>query len=359
MTTTLEIKQRNNEGLAIDLDSPDKPSEPSIPSIPNGCSSSANGDAVGGSELSVKQPSSPLKQVTNTNAYPLLPISRPSNSSAHNPSSAMNGFKLPPPPRRTTTTEREQISRPRTTLYDTNANPKPRQLSSLAQSPRRNSFPSSKKDGFEGIRALRDEAKLARERGTIPIIINNSGSPTKRHKNSISGTTVNGSSSTTTIDSNGYFTTKPSTPLISDYRNRSSTTPGLPPSIPILLRRRGSHINPPNMPPRLEHIRRESNRSSNADNLPTTLWDYLILEMQNSEIKGVEEYKKERLSNFLRIPERFEKVYRFWGRGLIVVNLVWMGGLSGFVFTYVYSFTSSCPSCNPQTHSKSISPEYF
>jgi hypothetical protein len=53
--------------------------------------------------------------------------------------------------------------------------------------------------------------------------------------------------------------------------------------------------------PRLEHFRRE-------DALPSTLWDYLMLEMDNYEVQGVEEYKKERLTNFLRIPVTFEKV---------------------------------------------------
>jgi hypothetical protein len=33
-----------------------------------------------------------------------------------------------------------------------------------------------------------------------------------------------------------------------------------------------------------------------------------MLEMDNYEVKEVEEYKKERLTNFLRIPETFEKV---------------------------------------------------
>ena len=63
------------------------------------------------------------------------------------------------------------------------------------------------------------------------------------------------------------------------------------------------------MGPRLEHMRRESTRSNVVENLPTTLWDYLMLEMETSEIQGVEEYKKERLSNFLRVPETFEKVF--------------------------------------------------
>jgi hypothetical protein len=33
-----------------------------------------------------------------------------------------------------------------------------------------------------------------------------------------------------------------------------------------------------------------------------------MLEMDNYEVQGVEEYKKERLTNFLRIPVTFEKV---------------------------------------------------
>jgi hypothetical protein len=33
-----------------------------------------------------------------------------------------------------------------------------------------------------------------------------------------------------------------------------------------------------------------------------------MIEMDTAEVKGVEEYKKERLYNFLRIPEAFERV---------------------------------------------------
>jgi len=50
-------------------------------------------------------------------------------------------------------------------------------------------------------------------------------------------------------------------------------------------------------------------RSTGLETLPTTLWDYLMIEMDTLEVQGVEEYKKERLYNFLRIPEAFERVY--------------------------------------------------
>jgi len=33
-----------------------------------------------------------------------------------------------------------------------------------------------------------------------------------------------------------------------------------------------------------------------------------MLEMENQEVQEVEEYKSERLANFLHIPEKFEKV---------------------------------------------------
>jgi hypothetical protein len=36
-----------------------------------------------------------------------------------------------------------------------------------------------------------------------------------------------------------------------------------------------------------------------------------MIEMDTAEVKGVEEYKKERLYNFLRIPEAFERVPPF------------------------------------------------
>ena len=79
---------------------------------------------------------------------------------------------------------------------------------------------------------------------------------------------------------------------------------------------------------RLENIRRESTQSNVVENIPTTLWDYLMLEMETNEIRGVEEYKKERLSNFLRIPESLEKVSTSLSQTLTLVNLVWMGCLS-------------------------------
>ena len=65
------------------------------------------------------------------------------------------------------------------------------------------------------------------------------------------------------------------------------------------------------MTPRLDILRRDSARQ---EALPTTLWDYLMIEMENFDVHGVEEYKKERLSNFLRIPQTFEKVCYHGGR---------------------------------------------
>lgn len=77
-----------------------------------------------------------------------------------------------------------------------------------------------------------------------------------------------------------------------------------------------------------------------GDALPSTLWDYLMLEMENQEVHEVEGYKSERLANFLQIPEKFEKVLPAAVHGiLIVVDLVWVGCLLGFVFAYVYHFT--------------------
>ena len=79
--------------------------------------------------------------------------------------------------------------------------------------------------------------------------------------------------------------------------------------------RRGSHITSgaaPDLGSRIENIRRESTRSM-GDALPSTLWDYLMLEMENQEVHEVEGYKSERLANFLQIPEKFEKVFTYCG----------------------------------------------
>lgn len=65
-----------------------------------------------------------------------------------------------------------------------------------------------------------------------------------------------------------------------------------------------------------------------------------MIEMENFDVQGVEEYKKERLSNFLRIPQTFEKVFYLWKRHVLtLVNLVWMVCLFGFVFAYVHDTT--------------------
>lgn len=108
------------------------------------------------------------------------------------------------------------------------------------------------------------------------------------------------------VEANGYFTLKPNIPSAADPRARSMTTNGV---LPANVRRESFLTgSTPAMTPRLEALRRDSTWS-NAEKLPNTLWDYLMLELENFEIKGVDEYKKERLTNFLRIPETFEKVF--------------------------------------------------
>jgi hypothetical protein len=158
----------------------------------------------------------------------------------------------------------------------------------------------------------------------------------------------------------GYFSGKP---LVGkgkgDVRSRSSTTPGRIPSVPGVLRRE-SYIagGAPYMGSRIENIRRESTRSVVGEGLPSTLWDYLMLEMENQEVHEVEGYKSERLANFLRIPEKFEKVFpplSCWMGGLMVVDLVWVGGLFGFVFAYVYDFTVESDSWRAHTFKEQVS----
>jgi hypothetical protein len=157
----------------------------------------------------------------------------------------------------------------------------------------------------EDVRALRTEAKLAREKLAA---VSNPGSTTRRRKDSSPVTYFNGPTPTAGINNSGYFTSKLNSPESPSSRARSSTTPSG--SAPTSIRHGPHASGAANISPRLKHIRRESMRS-HVETLPTTLWDYLLLEMDNSDIRGVEEHKKERLSNFLRIPERLEKVYFF------------------------------------------------
>ena len=316
MTTTSDNKQHNNKGLVIDLNVADEctKEQSSIPCLPSGSSSSVN-DYKTLAEQNGKQPSSPLKVVTNVDA-PSHTSESPSTPSQH-PSPTANGFRIPHPPRIKTTLDHGS----RTSQLPSEATPKARRWSSFTQPPRRRSFPGSRKDGFEYIYALRAEAKLAREKGQSTAIFNQPGPSSKRRKRSMSGMPSG---------NNGYLAVKHNVSSASDVRTRSSTASG---AIPHAVRApllRGSHIvsGSSNMSSRLEHIKRESTRSNLADNLPTTLWDYLMLEMETKEIKGVEEYKKERLYNFLRIPESLEKVSSSMIQMLTLVNLVWMDCLS-------------------------------
>ena len=137
---------------------------------------------------------------------------------------------------------------------------------------------------------------------SVPII--------KRRKNTLTSL-YSGPVSAAGVEGSSYFSAKATADVPLDTRSRSSTTPGATSTSLFATIPRGSHIigSTPLVTPRLENIRRDSIRS-NAKVLPTTLWDYLILEMENFEVYGVEEYKKERLSNFLQIPESFEKVYQ-------------------------------------------------
>ena len=112
----------------------------------------------------------------------------------------------------------------------------------------------------------------------------------------------------------------------------------------------------PYMGSRIENIRRESTRSVVGETLPSTLWDYLMLEMENQEVHEVEGYKSERLANFLRIPEKLEKVSpSIVVRWLMVVDLVWVGGLFGFVFAYVYDFAVESYTVNAYSSAEQVS----
>jgi len=315
MTTSAETKH-NSKSLVIDPDAANELAEPSslTPSIPNGGSASINVHQTQ-PEQHGKRPFSPLKEVTNISAP--HQTAKSNSASSQHPSSGTNGSRIPHPPRTISTLD--QVP---TTLQLLNETiPKARRWSSFTQSPRRNSFPSSRKDGVEDIRGLRTSAKLAREKGISTPIFNQPGPSAKRRKRSMSGIPSG---------SDGYFTIKPNMSSATDIRTRSFPTPSAIPHVVRTPLRRGSHVTggSPSMGPRLEHMRRESTRSNVVENLPTTLWDYLMLEMETSEIQGVEEYKKERLSNFLRIPESFEKVFSLTYLVLTIVNLVWVGCLS-------------------------------
>jgi hypothetical protein len=281
MTTFLETESLGVKGLQIDMDpsnsNPMPPPSVSTPLIPH---------PVVNGNIPERHANGPLKEVTNTT---IRPSSRRSHSSTRPLASPVtNTFKVP-----YQTRPRTPVERPRTPVHDGNS--RRWSTSTYPQSPRRNSFPSVRKDGLEDIRLLRAEAKISRDKG-LPSIVN--GTPKPK-------TTI-----PQTPGENGYFTTRgqdtrnrsTTTPSV-DSRGRSTTTPGglhLPLSV-----RRGSYLaSTPMATPRLER-----RQTIPADTLPTTLWDYLMLELENFEIKGVEEYKKERLRNFLQIPESLEKVY--------------------------------------------------
>ena len=83
------------------------------------------------------------------------------------------------------------------------------------------------------IRALRAEAKLAREKVPSATIFNQPGRSTKRRKRSMSGIPSG---------NDGYFTVKPNVLSTSDVRTRSSTTlDAIPPTVRAPLHR-VSHI---------------------------------------------------------------------------------------------------------------------
>lgn len=242
----------------------------------------------------VKSPSS-LKECTIANTHNSRASYGQSVSSVRPLSPRKDNLKASLPVRPVTIPERVANPITLSPLADEYIVSKARRWSSLAQFPRRNSFPSTRKDGIENLRALRAELKLAKETGRGPIL-------TKRRKNTLPGAL---SGRPVSLEIDGYFSSRSNVDTSSDTRTRSSTTPGVVPSpIPVTIRR-GPHMASNSLTSRFESIRREPTRDRAA--LPTTLWDYLILEMENFEIRGVEEYKKERLSNFLRIPESFER----------------------------------------------------
>ena len=263
----------------------------------------------------------PLQEVTNTNASTQPAASDiPTNKMT----SSSDVFKIPALPiRKGSPVPDDTLPHIKAPLpHELNPIPKLRRWSSASihpqNTPRRNSFPGTRKDGLEELQQLKAETKLAKEK-TAAISITNGTLPTLR-KNSVPSPVTGSILSAGGGLGEGYFNVKP------DSRGRSTTTPGILPTPGVIPVRRGSFFaeNRPLVTPRLETLRRDSSR---LDGLPTTLWDYLMIEMENFEPQGVEDYKKERLSNFLRIPQTFEKVRDIWRIVLIVVNLVWMGCL--------------------------------
>jgi len=285
-----ELDQRP-DGLAIDLSERPLLSESPVtgPSIPPATTPGHDGLPNGARHS--------LKELENSTFRPPSRHSRPSTSSSIPYFPSGGNFKIPI----------QKLNRPQTPppsstkpTVDTSP-PKLRRLTNLQPaSPRRNSFPSTRKDAITELRHLRGTSgpSIRNKPGPLPHLPTRSDTWQNGTFNA-----PNGSTTAIHMEGNSYFTPKS---RVSDARSRSSTTPG------VLPTPRSSVV--PNIPktplvtPRLENLRRESNRGSKEEKLPTTLWDYLMLELDNSEIKGVEEYKRERLSNFLQIPESFEKV---------------------------------------------------
>jgi hypothetical protein len=247
----------------------------------------------------------PLREVTNTDT-PTHPATSDGPTNEIAPSLAPNAlFKIPPlPSRKASPVPDDTLPHTKTSVpHESTPNPKLRRWSSTPTHPhnatRRNSFPSARKDALEELQHLKEETKPAKEK-TAAISITNATLLTRR-KNSIPGPLTGSILSTGGGVGGGSFGMKP------DSRSRSTTTPGILPTPGVIPQRRGSFFadNRPLLTPRLEILRRDSAR---LDALPSTLWDYLMIEMENFEPLGVEDYKKERLSNFLRIPQTFEKV---------------------------------------------------
>jgi len=279
-----ELVQKPPDGLAIDIPEGSLLSESPVTSpLAPSTTPPHNGVPNGATH--------PLKELeANHTFHPPSRHSRPSTSSSI-PYLANGGtFKAPYPPQKHTRPQTPPVftTRPSEDLSP----PKPRRFTNLQPtSPRRNSFPSTRKDAIAELRQLR---------GTSGPSIRNKLGPLPQHPTR--GDTWQ-NSPFNAPETNSYFTPKS---RVSDPRTRSSTTPGVLPT----PRSTGVQniAKTPLVTPRLENLRRESNRGFKEENLPTTLWDYLMLELDNSEIKGVEDYKRERLSNFLQIPEGFEKV---------------------------------------------------
>jgi len=273
--------------------------EPIVVSSPTSQPNGVHSQGTHGSTFGCKRPRSPLKQVTNVTTVP--PIFSHPSSSSQRPPSPSRPFKVPYPPIITKSiVDRSETSIPGPHSPSDSVRPKIRRGSSYTFPPRRNSFPSTHRDTLEALRALRSEAKLRKRKGSTPQTI---GSPLEE----------------------GPLLTPRIPALVSNMeydgcRHRSSTNPGI-----SVLRKGGSHVAHVSNP-RLDNLGRDSFRSTRCETLPTTLWDYLMIEMETSEVQGVEEYKKERLYNFLRIPDAFERVciHRI---GLMCLKLIFFGWL--------------------------------